>query len=91
VLTAQSSIETSRKRKLSELFIATTSDELLPNIDFIDADKQPTDPAEIRFLNECDILQYVFNCPAVLFPDSSAGNRAVRKFGWLMIGQRTVL
>jgi chromatin modification-related protein VID21 len=60
VLTTCSSIASSRKRKLRELFaIAAADRDGIPNFDLSDPDAPPTAPAEEKFLNEADILQYV--------------------------------
>lgn len=59
VLTPLSAIVLSRKRKLRELFVVATEADGLPNVDLSNPDAPPTTPAEIRFLQECDILQYV--------------------------------
>jgi hypothetical protein len=60
VLMICSSIVTSRKRKLRELFAVATEIEGIPNHDFTDPDAPPTNPAEAQFLVECDILLYVY-------------------------------
>lgn len=57
VLTMCSAIVTSRKRKLRELFAVATQVEGIPNFDFTDPDAPPTNPAEAKFLLDCDILQ----------------------------------
>jgi hypothetical protein len=59
VLTTCSSIASSRKRKLRELFAVATDHDGIPDYDFSDADAPWTTPAEEKFLNESDILQYV--------------------------------
>lgn len=59
VLIISSSIVTSRKRKLRELFAVATSTDGIPNLDLRDPDAPPTAPAELKFLFESDILQYV--------------------------------
>jgi chromatin modification-related protein VID21 len=59
ILTACSSIVTSRKRKLRELFAVATDEDGIPNLDFSDPDAQPTTAAEAKFLFDADILQYV--------------------------------
>ena len=52
----QSSILTSRKRKLRELFAVATGEDGFPSFDFSDADAPPLTPFEQKFLNECDLL-----------------------------------
>ncbi|KAK4217388.1 chromatin modification-related protein eaf-1 [Rhypophila decipiens] len=52
-----SSILTSRKRKLRELFAVAADQDGIPNFDFSDPDAQPKAEAEAKFLFECDILQ----------------------------------
>jgi hypothetical protein len=59
VLTACSSIVSSRKRKLRELFAVATIEDGIPNFDFSDPDAPSTTPDEETFLNESDILRYV--------------------------------
>lgn len=67
VLTICSSIVTSRKRKLRELFAVATEIEGIPNHDFKDPDASPTTPAESQFLIEADILQYVQTFSPAIF------------------------
>lgn len=59
MLTVCSAIASSRKRKLRELFAVATHPNELPNYDLIDPDVHPTHPAEVRFLDDLDILKYV--------------------------------
>ena len=65
VLTIQSSIVTSRKRKLRELFAVATHAESLPQDAFANPDAPTTTQAEWQFLQANDILQYVY---LILFP-----------------------
>jgi len=58
-LTCCSSIVTSRKRKLRELFAVATENDGIPNFDFANPNAKPTTPAESQFLLQTDILQYV--------------------------------
>ncbi|KAJ9151730.1 chromatin modification-like protein vid21 [Pleurostoma richardsiae] len=53
----RSAIVTSRKRKLRELFAVATEVNGIPDHDFSNPDAPPTNPAEAKFLFECDILQ----------------------------------
>jgi len=55
LLTRCSSILTSRKRKLRELFAVATDEDGFPSFDFSDPDAPPITPLEQKFLNECDI------------------------------------
>ena len=59
MLTACSSILTSRKRKLRELFAVATDEDGLPSYNFSNPDAPPATPAEKIFLTECDISLYV--------------------------------
>lgn len=59
VLTFFSSIVTSRKRKLRQLFAVATESDALPTNDFANPDAPPATAAEIQFLQGCDISQYV--------------------------------
>ncbi|KAM7192782.1 chromatin modification-related protein eaf-1 [Naviculisporaceae sp. PSN 640] len=52
-----SSIVTSRKRKLRELYAVATAEDGIPNFDFSDPDAPPPTEAEGKFLLECDISQ----------------------------------
>ncbi|KAK1599073.1 uncharacterized protein LY79DRAFT_505271 [Colletotrichum navitas] len=52
-----SSIVTSRKRKLRQLFAVATESDALPTNDFANPDAPPTSAAELQFLQTCDILQ----------------------------------
>ncbi len=51
-----SSIVTSRKRKLRELFAIATESQGIPNHSFDDPDATPATPAESQFLLDSDIL-----------------------------------
>lgn len=59
VLTTLSSIVTSRKRKLRELFAVATHADALPQDAFGTTDAPAPTPAEWNFLQASDILQYV--------------------------------
>lgn len=59
VLTLCRSIASSRKRKLRELFAVATDEDGIPNFDFSDPGATPATPAEQKFLNDSDVLQYV--------------------------------
>lgn len=59
VLTCISSIVTSRKRKLRELFAVATQSEGLPHPVLTNPDAPTTTPAEWQFLQANDIFQYV--------------------------------
>lgn len=59
LLTTCSSIVTSRKRKLRELFAVATQVESLPHDALANPDAPTTTPAEWQFLQANDILQYV--------------------------------
>jgi chromatin modification-related protein VID21 len=59
VLTASSAIVTSRKRKLRELFAVATHPEGLPGDAFTNQDAPGPTPAENKFLQDSDFLQYV--------------------------------
>ncbi|KAK2064272.1 hypothetical protein LY76DRAFT_105264 [Colletotrichum caudatum] len=52
-----SSIVTSRKRKLRQLFAVATESDALPTNDFANPDAPPTSAAELQFLQTCDISQ----------------------------------
>ncbi|KXH48864.1 hypothetical protein CNYM01_04880 [Colletotrichum nymphaeae SA-01] len=52
-----SSIVTSRKRKLRQLFAVATEGDALPTNDFANPDAPPATAAEIQFLQGCDISQ----------------------------------
>ncbi len=58
VLMIGSSIVTSRKRKLRELFAVATDIDATPTADLRDADAPPTTPGESKFLLDSDILRY---------------------------------
>ncbi|KAK0646101.1 hypothetical protein B0T16DRAFT_153476 [Cercophora newfieldiana] len=51
----QSSILTSRKRKLRELFAIATDEDGIPSFDFSNIDGPPATAAEQKFLNDCDL------------------------------------
>ncbi|GKT46668.1 chromatin modification-related protein EAF1 [Colletotrichum spaethianum] len=57
VLIIFSSIVTSRKRKLRQLFAVATESDALPTNDFANPDAPPTSAAELQFLQTCDISQ----------------------------------
>ncbi|GKT73586.1 chromatin modification-like protein VID21 [Colletotrichum tofieldiae] len=57
VLIFFSSIVTSRKRKLRQLFAVATESDALPTNDFANPDAPPTSAAELQFLQTCDISQ----------------------------------
>lgn len=59
VLTCHSSIVRTRKRKLRELFAVATTTDGVPKHSLADPDVQPPTPAELDFLQHCDIAQYV--------------------------------
>lgn len=61
MLMSLSSIVTSRKRKLRELFAVATQVENLPHTVLANPDAPTTTPAEWQFLQANDIFQYV--CP----------------------------
>ncbi|OHE95468.1 hypothetical protein CORC01_09201 [Colletotrichum orchidophilum] len=52
-----SSIVTSRKRKLRQLFAVATEGDALPTNDFANPDAPPATAAELQFLQRCDISQ----------------------------------
>ncbi|KAK6207444.1 MYB and HSA domain-containing protein [Colletotrichum tabaci] len=51
------SIVTSRKRKLRQLFAVATESDAFPTNDFANPDAPPTSAAELQFLQTCDISQ----------------------------------
>jgi chromatin modification-related protein VID21 len=55
-----SGIVTSRKRKLREFFAVCDHEGPIPILSYEDPDAPPTNEKEERFLDVCDILQYVF-------------------------------
>ena len=55
----------SRKRKLRELFAVATDEDGIPNYDPSDPDAPTATPAEQKFLNDFNILQYVL-CPLIV-------------------------
>jgi chromatin modification-related protein VID21 len=57
----RSGIVTSRKRKLREFFAVCDNDGPLPQIKYENPDAPPTSAAEARFLEVCDVLQYVWS------------------------------
>lgn len=59
LLTCFSSIVTSRKRKLRELFAVATHSESLPHPVLTNPDAPTTTPAEWQFLQANDVFQYV--------------------------------
>lgn len=59
LLTRCSAIARSRKRKLCILYEVTVSPDALPRHSFSDLDAYEPTPAERRFLDGCDMLQYV--------------------------------
>lgn len=59
VLTPCSSIVTSRKRKLRQLYESATPNHGAPNATFANPNGATTSPAELQFLYRCDILKYV--------------------------------
>lgn len=59
VLMLRSAITRSRKRKLRELFAVASAPEGIPTFTLGDPDAPPTNTAESKFLEGCDILQYV--------------------------------
>jgi hypothetical protein len=67
VLTSLSSIVTSRKRKLRELFAVATQSEGLPHPVLTNPDAPTTTPAEWQFLQANDIIQYVLQIEYALF------------------------
>lgn len=69
VLTCISSIVTSRKRKLRELFAVATQSEGLPHPVLTNPDAPTTTPAEWQFLQANDIFQYVATIDPTPFVD----------------------
>jgi hypothetical protein len=69
VLTFSRAIVTSRKRKLRQLFLVATEADGLPSVDISNPDAPPATPAEILFLQGCDILQYVLPVLSTPFRD----------------------
>jgi hypothetical protein len=61
VLTICSSIVTSRKRKLRELYAIATAPDGVPNLDLTIADVPPTTQGERDFLEASELLLYVEN------------------------------
>lgn len=59
ILTADSAIVTSRKRKLRELFAVATQVDGLPQDAFANPDAPATTAAEWQFLQTSEILQFV--------------------------------
>lgn len=59
LLTHASSIVTSRKRKLRELYDVATPDHGGPNAASANYDAPTPSQAELQFLHHCDILKYV--------------------------------
>jgi hypothetical protein len=55
-----SAIARSLKRKLCVLYEVSINPDSLPRRSFNNLDAYEPTPAEKQFLNECDILQYVF-------------------------------
>lgn len=66
VLTGLSSIVTSRKRKLRELFAVATQSEGLPLPVLTNPDAPTTTTAEWKFLQANDIIQYVLGIDCTL-------------------------
>lgn len=69
MLTCISSIVTSRKRKLRELFAVATQSEGLPHPVLTNPDAPTTTPAEWQFLQANDIFQYVETIDPTSFVD----------------------
>lgn len=67
MLTPDSAIVTSRKRKLRELFAVATHVDPLPQDISANPDAPSATAAEWQFLQLNDILQYVFPTPAPIF------------------------
>lgn len=67
LLTCLSSIVTSRKRKLRELFAVATQSEGLPHPVLTNPDAPTTTPAEWQFLQANDIIQYVLRYYCAFF------------------------
>src|SRR6478736_926194 len=67
LLTCLSSIVTSRKRKLRELFAVATQSEGLPHPVLTNPDAPTTTPAEWQFLQANDIIQYVLRYHCAFF------------------------
>jgi hypothetical protein len=70
MLTCLSSIVTSRKRKLRELFAVATQSEGLPHPVLTNLDAPTTTSAEWQFLQANDIIQYVLQVEHALLANN---------------------
>ena len=89
MLTRCSSIVTSRKRKLRELYAVATDEDGFPNYDLIEFDTRPASPGEAKFLFDCEILQYVLPIPFSGASDLlSSLHQVLSDHIWLTLGCR---
>lgn len=59
VLTPRSAIVRSRKRKIRELFAVATVEDGIPSLSLVNPDAPPTNAAESKYLDACDLSKYV--------------------------------
>jgi hypothetical protein len=67
MLTCRSSIVTSRKRKLRELYAIAYAPEGLAGLNSIIADDPAATPGEIKFLADADLSLYVYSARTIDF------------------------